>query len=331
MASERSSVAEGGLIIQDFLPELKGSHLADSIVDGLMKEPKEIPSMFFYDERGSKLYEMITELPEYYPPQVETKLIAVAADSLAQGLRGHDIVELGSGDCSKISILLDRVPPADIPTLRYVPVDFSRSAVEESAANLRTRFPGMDIHGIVGDFLSHLDCMPDGRDRLLAFFGSTIGNLEKEKAHGFFQELKEVLRPGDEMLLGLDMVKDVTVMERAYNDSQGVTAEFNLNIVNVVNRLIGSHLDPNSFEHLAFFNPNESRIEMHLRAISPMSIELDGLEAPITIEEGETIHTENSYKFTMERIERLVGSAGLAIRERYTDENGWFSLLRLGN
>ncbi len=328
--SEGRVPKEGELIIQDFLPELKGSHLADSIVEGLLKEPKEIPSMFFYDERGSKLYEMITELPEYYPPKLEKRLIAMAADAMAHGLRGHDIVELGSGDCSKISILLGRVPAEDIPTLRYVPVDFSRSAVEESAAELRRRFPGMDIHGIVGDFLSHLDCVPDGRRRLLVFFGSTIGNLEREKAYDFFQELAQVLRPGDEMLLGVDMVKDAAVMEEAYNDSQGVTAEFNRNIVNVVNRMIGSQLDPGMFEHVAFFNPEESRIEMHLRALAPATVRVEGLEAPIEIQEGEMIHTENSYKFTPEQVQGMIEGVGLSVRESHSDERGWFSLLRLG-
>ncbi len=320
---------EGRLTINNFLPEIGKDQLRNNIIAGLEKNPKMISSMFFYDERGSEIYEEITHLPEYYPPRLERTLIFKSADYLKDSLQDHDIIELGSGDCSKISIFLDSLSESDISSIRYVPVDFSQSAIVKSAEMLVEKYHGIKVLGIVGDFLSHLETIPNGKERLFIFFGSTIGNLEVEDARRFFKDLYETMGPGDRMLIGMDMVKDKEVLEKAYNDSQGVTADFNRNIINVVNRLLDTTMDPNDFEHVAFFNEEKSRIEMHLQAGKEHFLEIPGRE-PIWIREGELIHTESSHKFTNDDIERMMDEAGLVIEKIFTDEDRWFSLILLG-
>ena len=317
---------DGRLTIRNFLPDIGRGQLRKTIITGLNKEPKAISSMFFYDDKGSEIYENITHLPEYYPPRVERTLIDEASEYLKDSLKNHDIIELGSGDCSKISVFLDRLTEEDLSTMRYVPVDFSQSAIVKSAEILLEKYQGINVFGIVGDFLSHLETIPNGNERLFIFFGSTIGNLELEDAKRFFNNLYDTMEPGDRMLMGIDMVKDREVLESAYNDSQGVTAEFNRNVINVVNRLLDVELEPNDFDHVAFFNDEKSRIEMHLRAREQQIIQVAECE-PILISKGEMIHTENSYKFTRDAIQSMVDEAGLAIEMIFTDEKQWFSLI----
>ena len=311
--------------MMNLLPEVGRDQLASLIREGLEARPKRIPSMFFYDETGSRIYEEITRLPEYYPPQIEMDLVRRAAERLAPSLKGHDIVELGSGDCSKISLVLERVDREHLPTIRYVPVDFSQSAIVESASRLMETFGELEILGIVGDFLNHLDSVPTGKPRLFVFLGSTIGNLEKEGARSLLHEINAAMGDEDRMLLGVDMVKDRDVLEMAYNDSQGVTAAFNRNIINVVNALLETDLDPHAFEHIAFFNEEASRIEMHLRAIQELALSSNGYD--LSIGKGEMIHTENSYKFTLGEMETMLEDAGLGIDEVFSDDRGWFSLI----
>jgi len=320
---------DGKLTIRNFLPDIGRDQLQETIIAGLRKEPKIISSMFFYDDKGSEIYEDITRLPEYYPPRLEKDLICEASEYLKDSLKGHDIIELGSGDCSKISLLLDHLSDADLSTIRYVPVDFSKSAIVKSAEILLERYRGINIFGIVGDFLSHLETLPDGNERLFIFFGSTIGNLEVDRAKKFFQDLYDTMEPGDRMLMGMDMVKDKEILENAYNDSQGVTAEFNRNIINVVNNLLDTGLEPRDFDHMAFFNDEKSRIEMHLMSREEQTIEVSGQET-IRIAKGESIHTENSYKFSIDSIQGMVDEVGLEIERVFTDEKQWFSLILMG-
>jgi L-histidine N-alpha-methyltransferase len=244
-------------------------------------------------------------------------------------LKDIDIVELGSGDCSKISILLEAVPSRFLRSVRYIPVDVSQSVVEESAAILVSTFPGMSIHGVVADFMKQLDLIPKGLRRFFCFLGSTVGNLSKEDAIGFFRNLGKAMRTGDMLLLGTDMVKDKEILEKAYNDSAGVTAEFNLNILNVVNNIANTNFHPEAFEHMAFYNEELSRIEMHLKAIEDLEVVSPFIEENIIIRKGETIHTENSHKFTSERIEDFASAACLEIQHIFSDEKKWFSLILL--
>lgn len=288
-----------------------------------------ISCVFFYDDKGSKLFEEITKLPEYYLTRTEIPLIKKAASHLSSRLRNVDIVEFGSGDCTKISILLESVPKEFRKTICYVPFDVSRTTVEKSSRILLSRFPEIKIHGIVADFMTQLDVIPKESKKVFCFLGSTIGNLSMEKAQFFLINLSRIMNSDDLLLLGFDMVKNKEVLENAYNDRQNVTEKFNKNILNVVNNYIDSDFNPDNFEHIAFYNEKLSRIEMHLKALRDLEIFCPDASSNISIKKGETIHTENSYKFTEKNIQSLAKGADLKIQNIYTDTNKWFSLLEL--
>jgi len=297
------------------------------ILEGLTAEKKYIPSIFFYDETGSRLFEKITALPEYYLYNTEKEILKEISPKICSSFEGIDIVEIGSGDCSKISLLLSSIPPSKRNSIRYVPVDISCSALNDSADIISERFPRIEFSGIVADFLKQMDRIPEASGRFFCFFGSTIGNLSSKQVLLYLSGLRKVMSPGDNLLLGVDMVKDRKILEEAYNDSSGITAEFNRNILNVVNDLAGTDFDPDQFGHLAFFNEDKSRIEMHLEAGKDMEIKSPHLRESITVRKGERIHTENSHKFSREQIEMMIESTGLRIKEFYTDSRQWFSLI----
>ncbi len=315
--------------IDNFLPRNRNDVHPDEILAGLTGDKKYISSIFFYDETGSRLFEAITQLPEYYLYHTELELLSEVAPLVCSSKQCVDIVEIGSGDCSKISILLEAIPPAGRKTVRYIPVDISPSALEKSSRMLNSRFPGVEFHGVAANFIDQLNFIPEGNRRFFCFLGSTLGNLSSQQSLRFLRRIRENMHPGNELLMGLDMVKDTGVLERAYNDSAGVTAEFNLNILKVVNRHAGTNFDPDDFLHVAFYNPAHSRIEMHLKANRDVEVESPHLEERIVVRRGEMIHTENSHKFTRKQIHRLAERAGLTIREIFTDRREWFSLVYL--
>ncbi len=321
-----NEVSQGETRILNFLSEIGEERVQEEIFRGLSADPPMIPSKFFYDRRGSGLFEEITHLEEYYPTRTEKKILATAEG--LKDLPWHDlsVVELGSGDASKISLLLDHIPEKERHAVRYFPVDISHSAIDRSAGVLRQRFPEVDITGIVIDYFHQLDRIPVQGRKLFCFFGSTIGNFDPRERKTFMTMLGGIMNPGDSLLLGLDMVKDQTVLEKAYNDSRGVTAAFNRNILNVVNNLAGTGFVPADFTHEAFFNRAESRIEMHLRARKDVTVTFEGREEMVRIPAGKSIHTENSYKFTEDDILQTGRWAGLLLREVLTDERKWFSL-----
>lgn len=313
--------------LHNYFCDIGKEELCRTLLAGLTAGQKSISSLFLYDAVGSKLFEEITRLPEYYPTRTEKKLLRRFATLLASWENPLNVVEIGSGDCSKISILLEGIPSHRWPSIRYTPVDVSRDAIRDAAQGLQGKFPGIKIHGLVADFTRHLHHLPKGRNRLFCFLGSTIGNLTREQNRRFFQDMARVMNSGDALLLGLDMIKPVEVLERAYNDSQGVTAAFNRNILNVVNSHIGTDFDPQAFDHLAFFNPDHNRIEMHLRANRRLKISCPVLGRGILMEKEETIHTENSHKYSPSDIEELAAIGGLEVRDCLSDENRWFSLI----
>jgi L-histidine N-alpha-methyltransferase len=319
-------VDSGRVRIENHVPPSGDEAVVRSILDGLSGSPRRIASKFLYDDAGSRLFEEITRLEEYYPTRTEKALLESIAPSIGPGLGGADIIELGSGDCSKISILLSATPAALRRTIRYVPVDISLSALEQSAAILAARYPRLCIHGIAADFLNRLDMLPGGRRRLFCFLGSTLGNLDDRESAGFFDALSSAMRPADRCILGVDMVKTATTLEAAYNDSRGVTAAFNRNILHAVNRLTGCNFEPEAFDHVAFYNQSRSRIEMHLRARRDMIVSCTPWSYKIAIRRDETIHTENSRKFTARAIAEMAGRAGLRIERGVIDDQGWFSL-----
>jgi L-histidine N-alpha-methyltransferase len=323
------SVISENILISNFLQEEKESKVLADIIGGLFAEQKSISSRFFYDETGSRLFEEITALPEYYPTRTEKAILSRVAHDIAADHESPDIVELGSGDCSKICILMNAYHERKLERINYYPVDVSETAILKSAEELVSRYPGLSVHGILADFMKHLEVLPGDGNSLICFFGSTLGNLENEPALEFIRQVRDSMKKGDSFLLGLDMVKNKKTLELAYNDGLGVTEAFNKNILKAINGIAGTNFDPLNFKHQALFNAERSRIEMHLEAVKDQTIESPHFSESLVIKQGETIHTENSRKFSHEDIRELANLSGLSIQGIYTDQHEWFSLVHL--
>lgn len=321
------TIQQSSIHIENFLPETGDEHLEKMILSDLTKSQKSISSMFFYDAKGSHLFEQITTLPEYYLTRTEIGLLQQIAEIIKDQCHHVDLIEFGSGDCKKISILLDALSEESLHTIRYIPFDVSRGAVQKSSEILRQRYPDLHIHGIVADFTTQLDVIKKDTRKIICFLGSTIGNFKPKQATTFLQDVQRIMNPDDRVLIGFDRVKQKAIIESAYNDSQMLTERFNKNILNVVNKLIDTDFDPELFDHIAFYNHELSRIEMHLKARKNLTVSCPGLSSPLIIKKNETIHTENSYKFSDEDIHTLAQDSGLMIESIISDENQWFSLV----
>jgi L-histidine Nalpha-methyltransferase len=298
------------------------------VLDGLTRPFKEIPPKHFYDSRGSELFQRICELPEYYPTRTELRILRDRAEEIVEATGAAELVELGCGAPVKARLLLDAIRDRNGGG-RYLPVDVSERVVREAAATLAGDYPGLRVHGVVGDFERHLDRVPgpgDGGSRLVAFLGGTIGNFPPGSRRRFLRQIARLLRPGDHLLLGADLVKDPRVIEAAYDDSAGITAEFNRNILHVVNRELGADFDPEAFEHVAFYDPDHEWVEMRLRASSPCLVRIAGLATDVRFEAGEEMRTEISAKFTRQRLEADYGAAALELAGWFTDRDSLFSL-----
>lgn len=321
---------EERISIDNHLDRIDDEVLKQEILQGLKGTPKRIPSKFFYDKRGSALFEEITRLEEYYPTRCEKYILKTLGGEIRLGSHGNNelkIIELGSGDSSKIRLFLHSFPPDRLSRLIYYPVDISEDAIRGALSDLTHEFPMLRIRGIVADFLEHLRFLPRSEPRLFCFFGSTIGNMDEPEADRFMAELGRQMQPGDHLLLGLDMVKDVNVLENAYNDEPGVTARFNKNILFVANELLDADFDPESFEHRAFYHRERQRIEMHLLARKNMLVRCGKNGPEIDIRQGEGIHTENSRKFSRDQIHELADRGQLKVNEIFADPKGWFSVV----
>jgi L-histidine N-alpha-methyltransferase len=314
--------------ISNYLEEENHDEVIRSIFNGLNASQKYISSRFFYDDQGSELFEKITSLPEYYPTRTEMGILKNAAPDIINGAVEMDIIEIGSGDCSKISLLLDAVSPQNWVHINYYPLDVSPLAIRKSSEMLAQKYRGINIHGIMADFLKHLKFFPSRTSRTVCFFGSTLGNLDRKVAQQFLVNVSDLMDPGDHFLLGLDMTKDPETLEAAYNDKQGITAAFNKNILNVVNQYARTNFDPKLFDHYAFYNAAEARMEMHLVAEDDITISSSLFPSDVTIHKGEAMHTENSHKFTPRHICEFAAITGLRIQEIFSDDNKWFSLVR---
>lgn len=296
---------------------------------GLTSSPKYLPCKYFYDACGSQLFEDICELPEYYLTNVEVQILQRAAPQIMEMPANMDLVELGSGSNRKIRILLEAAGEQNRATMRYVPVDISESAIVEAAEELTWLYPELEVLGIVADFTSQLDMLPNHQPELLCLLGSTIGNFGEQDGVSLLEGISSRMKPDDRLIVGFDMIKPKEIIEAAYNDTQGITAAFNRNVLNVLNNELDASFDPYSFDHLAFFNDDHRRIEMHLRAKQDISVSIDSIGITIELQEGETIHTENSRKFTPSSIEGMVRGAGLSIANWYSDTDGWFSIVEM--
>jgi L-histidine N-alpha-methyltransferase len=301
-------------------------HMADDVREGLSSMPKTIPPKYFYDAAGSELFERITEQPEYYPMREEGKLLTSIADELMASLRPAQVVELGSGSSTKTRALLD-AGRAQGSLQSYVAFDVSESIIVEAGEALERRYPGLELHGIVGDFQRHLETIPEASGRrLVLFLGSTIGNLYRDQRIELLSQIREILGPEDYLLLGTDLVKDTLIIVPAYNDSAGVTAAFNRNMLRSINNGLDGDFDPNAFEHEAIFNHAEARIEMHLRPRTKQVATLKAIEMEVVVTPDETIWTECSHKFTRETVAEMLAAAGLQLREWYAAPGDMFGL-----
>jgi L-histidine N-alpha-methyltransferase len=297
--------------------------MAEEVREGLARELKELPPKYFYDARGSALFDQITELPEYYPSRCEREILNRRAPEIVSG--ASELVELGSGTASKTRALLYAMAGAG-SLRRYVPFDVDGTMVEACEDELTTAYPGLEVHGVVGDFGRDLRRIPDGERRLFAFLGGTIGNLYPSERVAFLAGIRELMEPGDRLAVGTDLVKDRSILEAAYNDSQGLTAEFNRNVLRVLNDGLDANFKPEAFEHVAFFDEANSWIEMRLRANGAQNVHIAGADLEVTFADGEEVRTEVSAKFTRAAVEDEMGAAGLRLDRFFTDEGGLFGL-----
>jgi L-histidine N-alpha-methyltransferase len=293
---------------------------------GLTATPKSLPPKYFYDARGSDLFNEITRLPEYYPTRAETEILEGHARDIARLTRCESLVELGSGTSAKTRLLLSALV-SEGSLREFVPFDVDPAVLSQASSALGLEYPALAVSPIVGDFEVHLDALPrDAGRRVIAFLGSTIGNLEPPERAVFLRSVAAVLRPGDAFLLGTDLVKNAERLLRAYDDAAGVTAEFNRNVLVVINRELGADFDVDSFEHIARWDTEQEWIEMRLRSSRAQRVTVTDLGLTIEFAEGEEMRTEISAKFRSDRVARELAAAGMVLERFWTDAAGDFAL-----
>ncbi|MFG1820471.1 L-histidine N(alpha)-methyltransferase [Kribbella sp. NPDC049174] len=306
-------------------PDYTARALREDVRAGLTADPKWLPPKWFYDARGSELFEQITRLPEYYPTRAEREILQARAGEIAAITKAHTLVELGSGSSEKTRLLLDGLRDHGSLTT-FVPLDVSESALREAADAINVDYPSLDVHGVVGDFTAHLDKLPGDPPRIVAFLGGTIGNLLPAERATFYPSVRDVLEPGEWLLLGTDLVKDPETLVAAYDDSAGVTAEFNRNVLRVINRQLGADFDVDAFSHVAIWDAENEWIEMHLRADRAMRVLIPEIHLEIDFAEGEELSTEISAKFQRPGVAAELDSAGFTNAAWWTDTKARFAL-----
>lgn len=311
-----------------FLLDNNGASLAEDVLAGLSEQPKTLPSKWFYDDRGSELFEDITSLPEYYVTRREEEILLANAAEIAQLSEATELVELGAGNSEKTRALLDAMSaPGNGSSLeRFVLFDVSEDPVRQTAATLMKQYPELEIEGIVGDFDHHLDEIDHSHRCLFIFLGGTIGNLNTSERKDFLANVASTMKSGDTFLLGTDLVKSSSRLQAAYNDSQGVTADFNLNILNVINQQLDANFELDQFEHVAVWDAKNSWVEMRLRSLRQQQVFIGELERDIMFEEGEEMRTEISTKFRPEQVIDELNEAGLEVLKCWTDSERDFQL-----
>lgn len=298
------------------------------IIRGLRQLSKTLPCRYFYDDRGSALFEQITDLPEYYPTRTEQAILENCALEIAQLTGSCELVELGSGSSRKTRLLLEAYSQLHAH-LQYCPIDVSAGILRTTALELLRQYPKLKLCGLAGTYEQALAQLPPAEleNRMLIFLGSTIGNLNPEACDRFLTQIQQALKPGEFFLLGVDLQKDVSVVEAAYNDAQGVTAAFNLNILNHLNQRFQGNFDLSQFSHWAFYNPVQHQIEMHLRSLKTQTASLKTLDLEVPLEAGETIQTEISRKFHLPTLTTTLEARALQPLHIWTDSQAWFGLL----
>jgi L-histidine Nalpha-methyltransferase len=301
---------------------------AEDVRRGLTATPKTLPCVYFYDDKGSQLFEAICELPEYYLTRAEAEILGQrASEIVAAAGSGIELVELGSGSATKTRLLIDAILDRQ-PDLLYRPIDISRAALDDSAATLGGAYPRLTIEGVEGEYAEGIRRLGEDADapRLILFLGSNIGNMSPEEAVTFLTAIRANVRDVDTMLIGMDLRKDADVLERAYDDSQGITAAFNMNVLERANRELAADFDLAAFRHASRYDADEGRVEMHLVSEKAQVVDITPLGLRVEFDEGETIHTENSYKYAPEQIDDIARRAGWRVRYRWLDRAAQFSL-----
>ena len=293
------------------------------LAQGLCQTPARISPKYFYDAKGSALFEDITRLQAYYPTRTEQSILAANAPAIARAVGANrTVIELGAGNCQKAKVLCESIHPAC-----FLAVDISEEFLHEAVVEMRLSFPNMDIQAIAADLTSDIVLPPSlPKERRLVFYpGSSIGNFDPPHARALLSRMRDLLQDNGALLIGVDLVKSEAVLNAAYDDDEGVTAAFNLNVLDHVNRLIGSDFDTRQWQHRAFFNAEQSRVEMHLEATADLLVRWHGGSRAFS--QGERIHTENSYKYRVEDFVELLGRAGLTHTQVWTDEQAWFAVV----
>lgn len=298
------------------------------VIQGLTQSSKTLPPKYFYDDPGSKLFEQICELPEYYPTRTETEILRQYAGEIAQITGACELVELGSGSSTKTRILLNAYEALNYP-LHYLPIDVSSGILKSSAEQLLWDYPSLQILGLVSTYeLALQQLMPTQLPtRMIFFLGSTLGNLNGQECDAFLSQITAALSVGEYFLLGVDLQKSQQLLENAYNDSQGVTAEFNLNMLQHLNQRFQGNFDSEQFEHFAFYNENLHQIEMHLRSLKAQTVQLKAIDLTVDFEEGETILTEISRKFNLKVMQQELEAKSLKPLQVWTDSKQWFGVI----
>ncbi|MBJ7347672.1 MAG: L-histidine N(alpha)-methyltransferase [Thermoleophilaceae bacterium] len=304
---------------------------ANDVHDGLAGTPRTLPPKYFYDARGSELFDRITEQPEYYPTRTETSILNERGSEIIEHAGVSALVELGSGSSIKTELLLapmiERCERLVAAEALYMPIDVSESAVRAAAVRLVDDYPGLRVHGVIGDFEKHLGGLPHVDARLFAFLGGTIGNFTPQRMKFFMRRMRTLMQQSDRMLIGIDLVKPVDEIEAAYNDSAGVTAEFNKNILTAINQNLRGNFAPEQFEHVAFFDRDNSWIEMRLRAACDQAVRIGAVGLDLVFEAGDEIRTEISRKFSRQSFEHELTATGIAVDQWYSDTDERFALV----
>ncbi|WP_406632880.1 L-histidine N(alpha)-methyltransferase [Amycolatopsis sp. WGS_07] len=301
------------------------AELRADVREGLLADQKWLPPKWFYDAEGSRLFEKITALPEYYPTRSEREVLAQRAAEVAERTGAHTLVELGSGSSEKTRLLLDALT-AHGTLEAFVPMDVSETALAEAAAAITADYPKLDVRGVVGDFTQHLQLLPGTAPRVVAFLGGTIGNFLPAERAEFLRSVRDVLGEGEWLLLGTDLVKDRETLERAYDDAAGVTAAFNRNVLRVINTELGADFDPDEFDHVAYWDADHEWIEMRLRARCRLEVRIPGADLIVPFAEGEHVRTEVSAKFRPDGVEAELNAAGFALERWWTDSQQRFGV-----
>lgn len=301
--------------------------LADDVRQGFASTPRSLPPKYFYDDRGSLLFDRICDTPEYYPTRTEDALLGAYAPDIMNAAGAPHVMELGAGACRKTRHLLRAAEMLDFP-VTYWPFDVCEGILREAGAALTAEFEWLTVNALVGDYLGGLHRpTPEHEPTMFAFLGGTIGNFEPEQAQAFLSELAGVMEPEDTLLLGADRVKDTAVLEAAYNDRAGITAAFNRNVLNVLNRELDANFDPEAFHHRAIYNERAGQIEMYLVSLRSQRVRVAALDAEYAFAAGDFILTEISRKFTLGQLEAMLNGAGLESCAHYQPENGYLSLV----